>query len=150
MSDYPKLKVCVRCLTPMRASRRKPSDYPFKTLTQRTATLCSTCHRHEQREARKDPAQCPELRPCTDCRRVTRPKNRNASEYAFPTYVRGNANLCARCYDRNRALPSWERPRNDTVDPLADPELSNTMRGYLHYLAGRKQRLAQTGQVRTT
>lgn len=141
MTAYPELKVCARCLTPMRASRRKPSEYPFKTLTQQTATLCSTCHRHEQRAPRQDPAQCPELRPCADCLRITRPKNHNANEYAFPTVVRGNAKLCARCYDQSR-MP--------IVDPLADPELSNTMRGYLRYLAGRKQRLAQTGQVRTT
>lgn len=78
----------------------------------------------------------PELHPCADCSRMTRPKNRKAEEYPITTYARGNGDLCARCYDLSR---------KPIANPLEDPELGQTMRGYLRYLAGRQQRLARAG-----
>lgn len=55
MTAYPELKPCETCLTPMRQSRKKPSDYPFKTLCANSATQCVTCAQREKRAA--TPAQ---------------------------------------------------------------------------------------------
>ncbi len=44
MTAYPELKPCQTCFTPMRPSRRKATDYPFKTLASQSSTKCGSCH----------------------------------------------------------------------------------------------------------
>lgn len=75
----------------------------------------------------------PELRPCVDCLRVTRPKSRKPAEYPFATVTRGNAELCARCYDQSR-MPE--------PDPISDTAHKQNLQSLLRYLAGRQQRNA--------
>lgn len=44
MSDYPELRVCTLCFRVMRPSRRRPADYPFKTVPMGSAKHCGQCH----------------------------------------------------------------------------------------------------------
>lgn len=52
MTGYPELRPCRICLTPMRPSRRKASEYPFKTLAAQTSEKCGTCHQRALKAAK--------------------------------------------------------------------------------------------------
>jgi len=93
MTAYSELKVCQTCLTPMRQSRRKPSDYPFKTLCANSATQCVTCAQREKRAEK--PAQ-PKPKPISKPITVQEVTLRGLSRFLEQRNQRLNAGSVAR------------------------------------------------------
>lgn len=85
-----------------------------------------------------------ELRPCARCLRITRPKSRNADEYPFKTYSRGDACHCQACrLFINGTTKATGRAPLGRPDP--GPANAQTVAGLVRYIKARRQRLGAGG-----